>query len=494
MKVLPVSPLPQEDSDDDVHETPKERRSRLKHDPNFQRWVDHMVDKRIKERERVSAKWRSGSKHRRRLLGRSSRCNDHSSSRSRMKSRSRSKGTPSQGRQGMKVVTEGHEPVKSPSDTKIYMPALQHNLEKQDAVAKISNFVEGLRLSSQRRRSQTRSPTPTRSHAQSRHCSDSRSSRERSVQRRRHSQTRSHSPQRDRKKTLAPARNLADKVITDAEQFKANLIPPKGKSSPEVLGSTVNFIDTDDEFFHITCHIEPNLREKIERGDYIELERLLPMEGNKVGSGEEERPIRLFERNGETYVAPSSKVNSKIASVHKWDQAFRIYAAIYSKAQPARAVEISQYVHMIHTAASSFIWSNVAYYDQTFRQLMTHNPARSRAKTYTQGWHLAMTDPIGTRPQVNDSSTRVLGSSTGADWRDECCWHFNGNRCRMGASDCKFNHQCTYCGGWNHGSYNCKRRMAKREGRHDTKSGTSNGNPRTSPPRKLHPRWEEITA
>ena len=55
-----------------------------------------------------------------------------------------------------------------------------------------------------------------------------------------------------------------------------------------------------------------------------------------------------------------------------------------------------QYMHEINVAASSYQWTNVAYYDITFCQLMAFKPSRSWAKMYHQGWNLAMRDPIGT--------------------------------------------------------------------------------------------------
>ena len=40
-----------------------------------------------------------------------------------------------------------------------------------------------------------------------------------------------------------------------------------------------------------------------------------------------------------------------------------MYAAIYSEANPHRAAEIWQYMHVINTAAAAFIWDNVPSYD-----------------------------------------------------------------------------------------------------------------------------------
>ena len=52
-------------------------------------------------------------------------------------------------------------------------------------------------------------------------------------------------------------------------------------------------------------------------------------------------------------------------------------------------------MHVINVAASSYHWDNVASYDLTLRQLMAFKPHTSRAKTYNQGWNLAIRDPLG---------------------------------------------------------------------------------------------------
>ena len=181
-----------------------------------------------------------------------------------------------------------------------------------------------------------------------------------------------------------------DRAITlQAERFNANVSAPKG------MVPLINHdIETnDDDFFHITCHVDPSLKEKIERGEFVELERLLPKERGSFM--DEERRMELVSKNGSTYFTPVQDRNNRITGVCKWEQAFRVYAAIYSQAQPLRATEIWQYVYTINLAASSFHWDNVAYYDYTFRQMMSQKPNRSWAKTYTQGWNLAMTDPLG---------------------------------------------------------------------------------------------------
>ena len=95
--------------------------------------------------------------------------------------------------------------------------------------------------------------------------------------------------------------------------------------------------------------------------------------------------MEIVSRDGMAYFAPAQDKGSRINGLHRWEQAFRVYAAIYSQANPSRATEIWQYVHVINIAAGSYTWENVSFYDYTFRQLMSQKPKRSWAKTYTQG-------------------------------------------------------------------------------------------------------------
>ena len=107
--------------------------------------------------------------------------------------------------------------------------------------------------------------------------------------------------------------------------------------------------------------------------------------------------------DGHVYLALVNDHESKIMGIRCWEQAFRVYAAVYTEAHPERASEIWQYVYTINSAAQSYKWQNVAYYDFTFHQLMVKKPWHSWVKTYTQGWNLALKEPL----------TKQVFSSTG---------------------------------------------------------------------------------
>ena len=170
--------------------------------------------------------------------------------------------------------------------------------------------------------------------------------------------------------------------------------------------------------------------------------------------------------------------DTKINGFRKWQQAFRAYATIYCGAQPHRSKEIWQYISVINTAASSYLWDNVYNYEITFRHLMAFNPQRSWAITYNQMWNLSMRDPLprnvsrgntGYHGQFNNDSFKSSGSNSSTNPmqvrrnKSDYCWNFNkGVPCKFGAK-CKFIECCKYCDSPTHGVNSCFK-LQKKEG------------------------------
>ena len=279
--------------------------------------------------------------------------------------------------------------IKSPSDTTIYAPALIKTPEKnnkvvrqqlgfspvspdvvkeQSLIEKISQFVESVRSEQKDSRHPVLEPQP----GTSREAGGG-----------------------DR--GLQLARQIATEKIVGGERYKANIEKPQGKNIRYSVSPQRHFFGTrqasnedildDDEFFHITCHVDRNLAVRIERGEYVDLEKLLVKD--RYRQRDDER-LEFVNKEGHTFLAPVSDREPKINGIRRWEQAFRIYAAIYSKANPERSAEIWQYVYTINSAASNYIWENVAYYDFTFRQMMGLHPRRSWAKIFNQLWNMAL--------------------------------------------------------------------------------------------------------
>ena len=272
----------------------------------------------------------------------------------------------------------------------------------------------------------------------------------------------------------APGRSAAEEAILQAERYKAQIQQPchpgrlNQRLSPHEIDNLQykRYLESDDDdFFHVTCHIDSNLRQKIARGEFIELEKLLQ---KKIQTEPQEKRLQLVNRDGESFFVPSVDKETKVDSLKKWEQAFRVYSTIYCSANPSRSGEILQYTDIIHRAAQIFSWDNVARYDYVFRQLMATKPHRSWAKTYTQMWNLTLNEPI---KKFQDNNYQSHSNKNSSKRRDSVCWRYNKNSCGYGKA-CKFEHKCSYCGGHGHPATNCYKKNPKKP----TNEGKGNGN------------------
>ena len=247
--------------------------------------------------------------------------------------------------------------IKSPSDTTIYVPALKRNsiavngnnsplienvinsgLAVNNSGDKISDFVEAIRME----------------------------------------QELEDIGRRKTSKIVVPgqeqARECTERTIIEAEKYKAAIETPPGMLNhfnpldhASLEGPVVAILQqggvntsvglSDDDFFHLICHVDSNLKEKIERGDYVDLDKLLVKDNNGPWSNEQFSDCERLEwvRNEMgTFLMPAKKQN-KINNFRRWEQAFHIYATIYCGKNPHRAHEIWQYISVINTASNSFI-------------------------------------------------------------------------------------------------------------------------------------------
>ena len=259
------------------------------------------------------------------------------------------------------------------------------------------------------------------------------------------------------------ARAAAEAAVLEAERYKANL-QPQGRQS---VNPTVN-LDPDDTFCHINCHIDPGIVEKIEKGLYVDLEKLLRKDKGFLASlGEDEEKLELKKRteDGVMYCVTKS-VTEKINSVQRWDKAFRIYASIYTRAQPHRSAEIWQYIDSIHRAARTFPWHNVANYDFLFRHLMQEYPDRKWGKTYTQKYTELLCEG---NVKTNNGSGNSNGGGSRKSGANKPCWKYNKSKCTY--KNCMFEHRCSYCGAMGHPYQSCFK--CKNKGQ--TEGGESKG-------------------
>ena len=141
------------------------------------------------------------------------------------------------------------------------------------------------------------------------------------------------------------AQRRMEQAIVEAEKFHSAVETPPGRDismhSSEYISKGSNVCEercknsqgnnkmmvgnglTDDDFFHLTCHIDASLIQKIESGDYVDLDKLLPKDNNFPGkvSVSNETKLEWVQSEGNTYLVPA-KSNSKINCFRHWEQAF----------------------------------------------------------------------------------------------------------------------------------------------------------------------------
>ena len=137
---------------------------------------------------------------------------------------------------------------------------------------------------------------------------------------------------------LAEAQKRADNAVIETEKFKATVAYPPGESlrfhsgdGIGVIGSAAgaavfknssregNFVGngtnlTDDDFFHLICHIDVALKQKIEKGDYVDLDKLLPRDkaNPNITHGDYEK-LEWVQSEGSSFLVPAkrqSRINS----------------------------------------------------------------------------------------------------------------------------------------------------------------------------------------
>ena len=349
--------------------------------------------------------------------------------------------------------------IKSPSDTTIYSPALKkkrfdrnserdiHEQLSDDMFDKISNYIERVRLETSSKANQDDQQSDV---DQGQPEGEFESEPE---------QLEADDPQRQRTK----AKELNEQMIISAEKNKAMITAPRGETVNRVPSKPIiDSAQIDNKYFLSTCHLDEALKQKIRNGEFVELEKLLP---RQVKYKHEDERIDIVSREGKSFFMQKYDRDACISGIKKWDEAFRIYMAVYTEANPTRGAELVQYMHNIHTAYSAYHWDNIMFYDYSFRRMMHDYPERNWGITNMQMWSLAMKNPINLKP--NNHFTGGGSGSGGAgvapakkkhnDWRDNVCWKFNRNKCNRGAN-CRFEHRCSFCGSTQHIYFGCPKR------------------------------------
>ena len=285
-----------------------ERKELLRNDPEVQELLKEMLKEKGKKKKRTLKKSKRDRRLRTRTRSRTrsrsqptrgDRQRESSGTRSRSQSRSRPRrddkrnDSPGNNRNLRGKIIKDKGFIESPSDTTLYSPVLKKGVVRNNLIDKISDFVENIRISDREKEHERehRSKRERLSHRENRYDDKERGRRRSrdnptSPEGHRHRDYRSRSPETSA--TMQKERDVRDgeaaRIILEVEKFCANVNAPKGNDlnaldfgidqQKELENLRIN--DSDDNFFHVTCHVEPGLKAKIERGEFIDLDASLP--------------------------------------------------------------------------------------------------------------------------------------------------------------------------------------------------------------------------
>ena len=136
-------------------------------------------------------------------------------------------------------------------------------------------------------------------------------------------------------------------MVKDAEKAKAKIFATSGKNleSIDVHNQYVHSAMVDENYLTVGSHIDDALINKIVNGEYVNFGKLIPRDRILA---EEDGQMQLIIRGGQSFWTPVND-SVQISNFNRWEQAFRVFSNIYTKAHPQRSSELIQYNHIIHS-------------------------------------------------------------------------------------------------------------------------------------------------
>ena len=204
------------------------------------------------------------------------------------------------------------------------------------------------------------------------------------------------------------------------------------------------------------------LKERIWKGEYVELGQLLKMDPS---TRDQSLVLAVDAAGGGLQLRPQSR-SPAIRSVEQWTSAMLVFISIYAERHASRARELLKYVSVVRTAAEcGYNWKD---YDVQFRLRHARQPHMSWAKVDTELWLLVATAQMrnfrtysngqssvvspqrGGRRQFYHNAGRIRSAGAGI------CFAFNSpsGRCTRGKF-CRYPHKCKRCGDSSHGAASC---------------------------------------
>ena len=289
-------------------------------------------------------------------------------------------------------------------------------------------------------------------------------------------------PQRQQERKQ-PGEARAEEMICQAEATKAKMYDVPGKSQEYLINAIA-----DEGYSVVAAHLDDATKQRIENDEFVDFAKLIPKD-RVIAMADSNLMEMLVNKEGRTFWSPiSDRDKTAINSYQKWEVAFRIFSNVYTAKYPQRAVKLTQYHHIIYTAAQTYVWEQVYAYDVDFRIHIANYPERKWSTILQLAWNVRLRDRINNSYGSNRQSTGSNGGHDRNKTRRELCWKYNQGRCTYGSS-CRFEHRCSLCLKFGHGSHIC-RRAGKIGNGNNFHNGSNGGDRRDSYERETGERIE----
>ncbi|OCT57189.1 hypothetical protein XELAEV_18003887mg [Xenopus laevis] len=183
-------------------------------------------------------------------------------------------------------------------------------------------------------------------------------------------------------------------------------------------------------------HLPQAVRDKIVRGEYVDLLSLLPSAKEFLVKNDKVSEVEIDRRR------PVARTFSN------WLQAFCIYANVLCAKQPHLSSGLFKHVDIILEAYKAYGGIAWFIYDDRFRQKMSIQRSIPWGSKDIDLW-MGMLIPRF-QPREPASGTKV-------PVKQNACWAFNESACRW-QGNCRFKHECAHCGG-GHPAFRCVKRF-----------------------------------
>ncbi|OCT59729.1 hypothetical protein XELAEV_18000594mg [Xenopus laevis] len=180
-------------------------------------------------------------------------------------------------------------------------------------------------------------------------------------------------------------------------------------------------------------HLSQSIKEKINRGDYVDLLSLLPS-------------VKVFLKD-KTNDSEEDRRRPVARTFTNWLQSFCIYANILCSKHPQLGASMFKHVDIVLEAYKSYGGIAWFIYEDKFRQKMAVQRSIPWGSKDIDLW-MGMMVP---RPVVSPPGVQKPGQ------KYNTCWAYNDSACKW-QSNCKFKHECSHCGG-NHPAFRCVKKF-----------------------------------